>query len=544
VHRALEWSVCKSYGELQNILDQDQGGYPRWECPTGADWLAQTIRRAAEIANEHYETCIDHYDLAEGTRNPLRGLDQTLKDCLAQCLGYAVVGLARIIERLVDEAQAVPPFVDVTLQGIVAAAKMPYRVLAKQFEDVREREALRLIYDEFERTGKVVQNLPPDDAEVRRQHAEEVLRTSLTKLNAQPIRPPGQAHGQGAAKRIRSRRTVTTVSIVPEAAQEAKPDKPRRTERLTLYSGVENPLERSMSIQEILTIASSKPPISELGLPRPEPISLPKILAPPVASPKAVAAPVPAPLPAPPTPVPTPAPLAAVDRPVEQKVPAKSVVMPPPEPISIASAAEIDAPALPSQATATLREPTKPIPPPPQERPKVAAEKAPAPVPEEKKKAPAKAKPKEPAQPELKFYLDRGQPIVNAPSIGNKTAEKMRAAGVKTVGELLASHPEKLAAKLDTPHIVPDVIRQWQAEATLVCRVPGLRGHDAQILVACGIDQPAELAECEPAELLELIQPFVDSSDGKRVLRGGTPPDLDEVAEWIEASQQARSLKA
>lgn len=171
--------------------------------------------------------------------------------------------------------------------------------------------------------------------------------------------------------------------------------------------------------------------------------------------------------------------------------------------------------------------------------------KASGPAASVKKKETAKAKPaSEPASPVLKFHLDRSQPIQNAPSIGNKTAEKMRAAGVTTVGELLASHPEKLAAKLNVPHIIPDVIRQWQAEATLVCRVPGLRGHDAQILVACGIDQPAELAECEPQELLELVLPFVESSDGQRVLRGGTPPDLEEVTEWIGASQQARSLKA
>ena len=41
-----------------------------------------------------------------------------------------------------------------------------------------------------------------------------------------------------------------------------------------------------------------------------------------------------------------------------------------------------------------------------------------------------------------------------------------------------------------------------------------------------------------------MIEPFVESPDGKRVLRGNEPPDEAEVTEWIAAAQQARSLKA
>lgn len=504
VHRAVEWSVCKSYGELQHILDEDQGGYPRWEFPTGADWLPQMVRRAAELSNPHYDTVIDHYNLADGTRDPLLGLDQTLKDVFAKCLGYAVVGLARIIERLIEEAKVDPPFVDVTLQGVIAAAKMPFRALAKHIEDVREREKLRLIYEEFERTGKVVETLSEDDAAVRKAHAEEVLHVSLGSLNAQPVRRPGERFGQGAEIRERSARSVT-VPVIDNRKRSATYTEP--------------------------TPSKAEPPASSpQSLPAPKPV----VKEPPKEK------------------------VLRYDAPTEvaEVIKPSSPPRKEPEPVAskskeVAKAKEVEAPAKPVEKPAVeavridkpvVEKPEKPV----AEKPAAAkpvAEKPAEKPPEKKANKEPKAAEKA-AEPKLKFYLERSKPIQDAPSIGSKTAERMRAAGVSTVGELLSSHPDKLAAKLDVAHIVGDVIRQWQAEATLCCRVPGLRGHDAQILVACGIDQPAELAEIEVDELMELIQPFVDSADGKRVLRGNQPPDEEEVAEWIENAQQARSLKA
>lgn len=454
VHRAVEWSVCKSYGELQHILDEDQGGYPRWECPAGDDWLAQMVRRAADLANPHYDTVIDHYDVAAGTRDPLLGMDQTLKDVFAKCLGYAVIGLARIIERLIEQANIDPPFVEVTLTGFIAAAKMPFRALAKNFADSRERETLRLIYDEFERTGKVIANLSPDDAAVREAHAKEVLQVSLAELDKQPIHKPGARFGQGASTRDRSARSVT-VPVIDNRKRSTSLPQPEPSKPEPKVQGPLLPIKS--------TPAKVEPPKS------------------------------------------TPTPKKAEEKILRYDAPTEVEEAAPPAP-------KIATPAKPVE---TRKEENSP-----------------------------KKVDKKPAETKLKFYLDRSKPIQDAPSIGSKTAERMRAAGVNTVGDLLASHPDKLAAKLDVAHIVPDVIRQWQAEATMVCRVPGLRGHDAQILVACGIDQPAELAECLVDDLLDLIQPFVESSDGQRVLRGSEPPDEAEVTEWIAAAQQARSLKA
>lgn len=487
VHRAVEWSVCKSYGELQHILDEDQGGYPRWECPTGGDWLAQMVRRAADLAHPHYETVIDHYDLASGTRDPLLGLDQTLKDVFARCLGYAVIGLARIIEKLIEEANVDAPWVDVTLQGVIAAAKMPFRAISKHLEDVHEREKLQQIYDEFERTGKVIETLSADDAEVRKAHAAEVLHMPLSQLDSQPIRKPGERFGQGAAIRERSARSVTVPVI----------DNRKRSTDFTQPEPAKADPKFAAATKLPFT-PQAKEPVKEVVKDSPKE----KVL----------------------------------------RYDASTDVQETAKPVAPAKKSE---PVVAKEPPKEIKE--KPLAPeaaekPPERSKDKPAEKLRVDPPVEEKPAPKKSADKRPAEP--KFYLDRSKPIQEAPSIGSKTAERMRNAGVNTVGELLSSHPDKLAKKLNVEHIVPDVIRQWQAEATLVCRVPGLRGHDAQILVACGIDQPAELAECEVEDLLELIQPFVESSDGQRVLRGAEPPDEEEVAEWIESANQARSLKA
>ena len=77
-----------------------------------------------------------------------------------------------------------------------------------------------------------------------------------------------------------------------------------------------------------------------------------------------------------------------------------------------------------------------------------------------------------------------------------------------------------------------------------MCCVPEVRGHDVQILVACGISDVSELAEKRPEELLELVLPFTNTTLGKRIIRSGKKPDLNEVQDWISWSRHSRKLEA
>ena len=145
---------------------------------------------------------------------------------------------------------------------------------------------------------------------------------------------------------------------------------------------------------------------------------------------------------------------------------------------------------------------------------------------------------------ELRFYLQRAEPVEAAPSIGPKTAERLAKVDIVTVEDLLEANPETAASRLKHRRIKADTLRAWQAQAMLVCRIPQMRGHDAQILVGCDVMTPEELAAMRPADLFARVMPFVDSSEGERIVRNGKKPDLAEVTFWIECARQARSLSA
>ncbi|MBL8825753.1 MAG: DUF4332 domain-containing protein [Planctomycetaceae bacterium] len=142
-----------------------------------------------------------------------------------------------------------------------------------------------------------------------------------------------------------------------------------------------------------------------------------------------------------------------------------------------------------------------------------------------------------------RFYLERDSHVVDAPSIGHKMAKRFESMGINTVNDLLEASADVVAKKLNLNHVDARKIREWQAQAALVCRIPGLRGHDAQILVGVGINEPEELAALKGRDLLAQVEPFCESSEGERILRGGAKPDLKEVMDWIRSARHARSLQ-
>ncbi len=209
VHRAMEWSISKSYGRLQQIIERDQGGYPQVETPHTSDWLEKMMHIGAELAHEHYEPLLQHFDLARAVREA-GGMDQECQDRIAHCLAHAVVALARVLERALVEAEVEPPHTETTLQGFMIAASAPLRRAAHHLRDLSERMAIEAMLDEAQRTGKVIKNLSEGDREVRRAHAEEVLRLPLHQLDHQPAGLTGSLHGSGAIERLHPNRLITS----------------------------------------------------------------------------------------------------------------------------------------------------------------------------------------------------------------------------------------------------------------------------------------------------------------------------------------------
>jgi hypothetical protein len=210
VHRAIECSISKSYGRLQQIIERHHGGYPQVETPRSSDWLEQMAHIGAELAHEHYEPLLQHFDLARAAREDLGGMDQECQDRIAHCLAHAVVAFARVLERALGEAEVEPSHTETTLQGFIVAVSAPLRRAAHHMQDLSERMAIDAMFDEAQRSGKVIKNLSEGDREIRRAHAEEVLRMPLHQLDHQPVGITGALHGSGAIERIHPNRLITT----------------------------------------------------------------------------------------------------------------------------------------------------------------------------------------------------------------------------------------------------------------------------------------------------------------------------------------------
>ncbi len=142
-----------------------------------------------------------------------------------------------------------------------------------------------------------------------------------------------------------------------------------------------------------------------------------------------------------------------------------------------------------------------------------------------------------------RFYLETDSPVVDAPSIGPKMAEKLAKIGIITVSDFLNRPAESIAEKLGDSKLSAETLQTWQAQSSLMCQVPGLRGHDAQLLVACDITTPEQLRGYSPARLLAVVGPLAESREGQRMLRSANAPDLAEVQDWINWSNESRQLR-
>lgn len=132
--------------------------------------------------------------------------------------------------------------------------------------------------------------------------------------------------------------------------------------------------------------------------------------------------------------------------------------------------------------------------------------------------------------------LTREAQVVDAPSIGPKTAGRLNVIGVKTVGDLLALAPEDAAQRIKASHINAGIIKDWQAQALLACTLPDLSGTNAQILVGAGVYNLDDLAAIDIDSLVDAIDLFASSNEGERLLRGGERPARERIQGWIDAA--------
>jgi hypothetical protein len=134
--------------------------------------------------------------------------------------------------------------------------------------------------------------------------------------------------------------------------------------------------------------------------------------------------------------------------------------------------------------------------------------------------------------------------VMDAPSIGRKTADRLQSVSVRTVGDLLRLDPEDGARRIKAGHINAKVIRDWQAQAQFACAIPDMTSINAQLLTACGITDMAALANADAPKLQAEMVKYSRTEDGNRVLRGSKPPEITAIAGWVSAARGAAKKQA
>lgn len=242
IHRAVEWSISKSYGELWREGTAHRLG-PAAALPDGSSWLADMVCRGAELSNRSYETLIAHYDFTRGVVTPEEGLDKTGREATGALLVYAAESFALVLHRAIIEAAVRPPQVALTAETVLAGLAMPLKWIVKRMSDAAERRQVEAMYDELKAFGRVEATLPEDDRTIRDLYAREVLAPrvgrqkeararrlggapapAISSRKEHPARPPAALAGAvetPEAQRVRGE----VVTVAPELLRPLTPPK-------------------------------------------------------------------------------------------------------------------------------------------------------------------------------------------------------------------------------------------------------------------------------------------------------------------------------
>lgn len=336
--------------------------------------MAEAILKGARFANHSYDRLVKSYDLERGTQDPTHGLDDAAKSTFASLFGLSITGLARIWERVADEAESVGgkpiPEMSLTFESLFATLQIPEKRIIKRIHNNREREEVQKVFEEYNRTGKLVDNLP-DECYVKQQVWKVYQRETAWR---------------------------------------------NRSEASDILKGTTQQISRTISFTDSQKRHGEALQTDEVadGNKRP-------------------------------------------------------------------------------QSTASN------------------------------------------CNGSARIRLRREDPLVDAPSIGPKTAARFTAIGVHRVGEFLDEAADSLAVRPDTRWITAKLVSDWQAQAKLMCEVPGLLARDTQLLVGAGYRTAAQVRGAIAQTLYRALLRFADTTDGKRATFNSSAPDLDDVKAWVKS---------
>lgn len=412
VHRPMEWSVCKSYDAIYQLIDRDkmQVDFPLL---SGDRWIYQAVISAATVAHAHYERLVDIYDLDRGAKNPPEGLNQESRQSLAELFAIATRGWANILSRIADETSAEIPKVSLSLTTLLATIDMPLAWIVRRISDIGEQRAVAKIFEEFRRTGTVQKNLPNEIKVVKREIERSASRRLVQPSAESSVGVP-VASSVNAGSQSRGAAVDSSSALSDKLGSEKGPQ-----------------IDRQFNLR---------------------------------------------------APLPTPA--------GEKTAPLSSG-----DKVHADKAARQLEPLVSQAGRTSDREVAR-------------------------------------AQPGLSMSAN----LVDAPSIGPKTARRFDKIGIVTVAQFLSADIAAMREQLATRWITDSLLQDWKDQARLVCSVPGLCGYKAQLLVECNCRTSQQLSESNAVELHGRLEAVSRTTEGKRILRSSKLPTVDDVASWIESA--------
>lgn len=126
--------------------------------------------------------------------------------------------------------------------------------------------------------------------------------------------------------------------------------------------------------------------------------------------------------------------------------------------------------------------------------------------------------------------VEEKEHVIIIEGIGEAYATRLNQHGIITIPQLLAAHPEDVAAKID---VTADLVRDWQSMGQLM-EVKGIGPQYAEILVMAGVKRIGELAQADAVALTARID-AIEEGRKKAVL--GTNVTQKHVERWIAAAK-------
>ncbi len=124
--------------------------------------------------------------------------------------------------------------------------------------------------------------------------------------------------------------------------------------------------------------------------------------------------------------------------------------------------------------------------------------------------------------------------LLSIEGVGEKSAEKLKEAGIQTVEELLeqGATPKGRKAIADKTGFGDALILRWVNHVDL-SRVKGIGEEYSQLLEAAGVDTIPELAQRKAENLL---QKLAATNEEKKLVR--KLPVLTQVNDWVEQAKR------